>query len=96
MLMVMKVVLATHSLAARGGCLFRGCLVACPGRASESSQGAAAIWRVDRRLAGVSQVAVGYLVAAWYCPATLAGMRPRSLTGMPWAFAHAGCRRCAG
>ncbi len=32
---------------------------------------------------------IGYLVAASYCPATLAGMRPRELTGMPWAFAHA-------
>jgi hypothetical protein len=31
----------------------------------------------------------GYLVAAWYCSATLTGMRPRSLTAMPWVFAHA-------
>jgi hypothetical protein len=38
---------------------------------------------------GVYWVTAGYLVAAWYCPATLAGMRPRSLTGMPLAFAHA-------
>jgi hypothetical protein len=28
-------------------------------------------------------------VAASYCSATPAGIRPRSLTGMPWAFAHA-------
>ncbi len=34
-------------------------------------------------------VTVGYLVAASYCPVTLAGMRPRSLTGMLLAFAHA-------
>ena len=29
------------------------------------------------------------LAAAWYCSTTLAGMRPRSLTAMPWPFAHA-------
>ena len=29
------------------------------------------------------------LVAASYCSTTLAGMRPRSLTAMPWSFAHA-------
>ncbi len=40
-------------------------------------------------MAGGDWVAVGYLVAAWYCAATLAGMRPRPLTGMPLAFAHA-------
>jgi hypothetical protein len=28
-------------------------------------------------------------VAAWYCSTTLAGMRPRSLTAMPWSFAQA-------
>ena len=27
-------------------------------------------------------------VAAWYCSTTLAGMRPRSLTAMPWSFAQ--------
>ena len=27
--------------------------------------------------------------AAWYCSATLAGMRSRSLTVMPWSFAQA-------
>jgi hypothetical protein len=42
-------------------------------------------------MAAVYWVTVGYLAAAWYCSATLAvaGMRPRSLTGMPLAFAHA-------
>ena len=29
------------------------------------------------------------LVAAWYCSTTLAGMRPRALTAMPWSCAHA-------
>jgi len=28
-------------------------------------------------------------VAAWYCSITLAGIRPRSLTAMPWSLAHA-------
>ena len=28
-------------------------------------------------------------IADSYCSTTLAGMRPRSLTGMPWSFAHA-------
>ena len=28
-------------------------------------------------------------VAVWYCSTTLAGMRPRSLTAMPWSFAQA-------
>ena len=27
--------------------------------------------------------------AAWYCSNTLAGIRPRALTAMPWALAHA-------
>src|SRR6516162_9037116 len=36
-----------------------------------------------------------HLAAAWCCSAMLAGMRPRSLTGMVWPFAYAGCRRCA-
>ena len=27
--------------------------------------------------------------AAWYCSTTLAGIRPRSLTVMPWSLAHA-------
>jgi hypothetical protein len=31
----------------------------------------------------------GRLMAAWYCSTTLAGMCPRSLTMMPWAFAQA-------
>jgi len=30
----------------------------------------------------------GSVVAALYCSTTLAGMRPRSLTAMPWVFAH--------
>jgi hypothetical protein len=42
-----------------------------------------------RAEAARSAESAGYLVAASYCSATLAGMRPRSLTGMPWAFAHA-------
>ena len=46
-------------------------------------------------MVGGDWVAVGYLVAAWYWAATLAGMRPRSLTGMPLAFALPGYRRCA-
>jgi hypothetical protein len=29
------------------------------------------------------------VVAASYCSTTLAGMRPRSLTAMPWSFAYA-------
>ncbi len=29
------------------------------------------------------------LTAAWYCSMTLAGIRPRALTAMPWSFAHA-------
>jgi hypothetical protein len=36
-----------------------------------------------------------HLAAAWCCSAMLAGMRPRSLTGMVWPFAYAGCRRSA-
>jgi len=54
-----------------------------------SCEPAPAIWRVDRGMFQGVLVTAGYLVAASYCPATLAGMRPRSLTGMPWAFAHA-------
>ena len=27
-------------------------------------------------------------LAASYCSTTLAGMRPRALTAMPWSFAH--------
>jgi hypothetical protein len=37
----------------------------------------------------------GFLAAAWYCSTTLAGMRPQSLTAMPWSYAHAGYHRCA-
>ena len=35
------------------------------------------------------RVCQGRLAAASYCSTTLAGMRPRSLTAMPWSFAHA-------
>jgi hypothetical protein len=52
--------------------------------------------RWSRRLALVSRVRTGaavltrhYLAAAWYCSATLAGMRPRSLIAIPWALAQA-------
>jgi hypothetical protein len=31
----------------------------------------------------------GSSAAAWYCSTTLAGIRPRSLTAMPWSFAQA-------
>ena len=47
--------------------------------------GPPAIWPESLRGTG----SAGYLVAASYCSTTLAGMRPRSLTGMPSAFAHA-------
>ena len=40
----------------------------------------------ERRNAGLLYAPV---VAASYCWTTLAGMRPRSLTAMPWSFAHA-------
>ena len=41
------------------------------------------------RLAVIAAVRHPLVVAAWYCWTTLAGMRPRSLTTMPWALAHA-------
>jgi hypothetical protein len=77
----------------RGGRPFRGCPVASD-RFSEPRQGQLRScarrsgWKTGG-MTGVYCVTVGYLVAAWYCSATLAGMRPRSLTGMPLAFAHA-------
>jgi hypothetical protein len=41
-------------------------------------------WRGRDRGVGQSPV-----VAASYCSTTLAGMRPRPLTAMPWSLAHA-------
>src|SRR6266487_3887306 len=77
----------------RGGRLFRGCPVASGGSVNLVN-GCCGPARGDRPgrpegMVGGDWVAVGYLVAAWYWAATLAGMRPRSLTGMPLAFAHA-------
>jgi hypothetical protein len=37
----------------------------------------------------MASAADAHLRAASYCSTTLAGMRPRALTAMPWPFAHA-------
>src|SRR6266700_248628 len=48
---------------------------------------------VRQLLAALGRLWIGLVrrlfAAVWYRSSTLAGMRPRSLTAMPWSFAHA-------
>jgi hypothetical protein len=50
-------------------------------------------WRPSGQVGWVDRPCMSFcqdsLVAAWYCSTTLAGIRPRSLTVMPWSFAQA-------